>query len=93
MKKGIAEEQKGVVKGQWTKGALPPLDLYAAAEPPQVAAIPGGARVGDDEIVFAGGIDDGDDVAYVTVRRGGRTLLSVTGRDVDLNRCREALTL
>lgn len=86
LKSGAQEERKGAVKGAWTKDALPPLDLYAPTEPTAVTAIPGGVRVGDDEIVFAGGIDDNDETAYVSVKRGGQEVLRLTGRDVDLNR-------
>ena len=60
--------------------------LYPGNRPPKLEAIPGGVRVGDDEIVFAGGIDDDDATTYVTVTRGGKPLLAVTGRDIDLDR-------
>ena len=49
-------------------------------------AIPGGVRVGDDEIVFAGGIDEDQATTYVTVTSGGRKLLELTGREIDLDR-------
>jgi hypothetical protein len=65
---------------------LPPLDLYAPAEHPPVTPIAGGVRVGDDEIVFAGGLDDNDETAYVSVKRGGKEVLRLTGADLDLNR-------
>ncbi len=43
-------------------------------------------RVGPDEIRFWGDTTvAGGDSADVTVRRGGKEILSVTGRDVDLN--------
>ena len=41
---------------------------------------------GTDEIEFAGAIDDDDVATYVTVRRGGRDELTLTGTDVDLER-------
>jgi len=53
---------------------------------PALSAIPGGVRVGGDEITFAGGIDDGDAATYVTVTRGGRELLRLTGSDIDMDR-------
>jgi hypothetical protein len=42
--------------------------------------------VGDDTITFAGGIDDEDQTAYVTVARAGKTLMTLTGRDLELDR-------
>ena len=60
--------------------------LYPGANPPAMSALPNGVKVGDDEITFAGEISDEDALNYVLVRRAGRELLSLTGRDVDLNR-------
>lgn len=51
-----------------------------------VKAVPGGVAVGDDEITFAGAIDDEEATAYVTVKRGGKVVLTVTGKDIDLDR-------
>jgi hypothetical protein len=59
---------------------------------PAVRAVEGGVRVGDDEILFAGsdaGTSDSviDDAAtYVTVSRANRTVASLSGKDIDLNR-------
>jgi hypothetical protein len=54
---------------------------------PAVAAIPGGVRVGEFEVAFGGtAIDDDDATAYVVVKRAGRPVLELTGRDVDLDR-------
>jgi hypothetical protein len=59
---------------------------------PAVRAVAGGVRVGDDEILFAGsdaGTSDSviDDAAtYVTVSRANRTVASLSGKDIDLNR-------
>jgi hypothetical protein len=53
---------------------------------PEMSAVPGGVKVGRDEVTFAGGIDDRDQTAYVTVKRAGRTVLALTGRDIDLDR-------
>jgi hypothetical protein len=60
--------------------------LYPGNRPPEIAAIEGGVRVGDDEIVFAGGIDDEEKITYVSVTRGGKKLLDLTGRDIDVDR-------
>ena len=48
--------------------------------------IPGGVRVGDDEIVFAGGIDQDAATTYVSVRRAGKPVLELTGKQIDLDR-------
>ncbi len=53
---------------------------------PTCQAIDGGVKVGDDEIRFAGGIDDRDETTYVTVVRDGQTVATLTGKDIDLNR-------
>jgi len=55
-------------------------------KPPAVEPVPGGVRVGAIEVLFAGGIDDDEATAYVTVKRDGKDLLTVTGRDIDLDR-------
>jgi len=60
--------------------------LYPGNRPPKFEAIEGGVKVGDDEITFAGGIDDDDAVTYVTVTRGGKKLMTLTGRDIDMDR-------
>jgi len=59
---------------------------------PAIRAVEGGVRVGADEIVFAGdGLDaaeapkDGS-AAYVSVSRDGRTLATLSAKDVDLDR-------
>jgi hypothetical protein len=48
--------------------------------------VPGGVRLAGDEIVFAGGIALEDAVAYVTVKRDGKSIAEVSGRDLDLDR-------
>jgi hypothetical protein len=56
-------------------------------KPPTMEAIPGGVKVGDDEITFAGDQPTaGDAVIYATVKRGGKTVLTLTGKDIDLDR-------
>ena len=55
-------------------------------KPSAVQRLPGGVRVGGDEIVFGGGIDDGDGTVYVSVKRSGKRLIELTGRDIDMNR-------
>ena len=39
-----------------------------------------------NEIVFAGGLDDNDDTTYVSVKRGGKEVLRLTGKEIDLDR-------
>jgi hypothetical protein len=60
--------------------------LYPGDRLPQIEPIEGGVRAGDDEIVFAGGIDDVDETTYVTVRRGGKVVLTLTGKQIDMDR-------
>ncbi len=55
-------------------------------EPPAATAVAGGVKVGGDEVTFAGGIDDDGTAACVTVKRDGKVVATVTGRDVDLRR-------
>jgi len=57
---------------------------------PEVAAVDGGVRVGGEEILF-GPTESGDatidpSAEYVTVRRDGRTLFSLGGGEIDLDR-------
>jgi hypothetical protein len=80
------QPRQGAVEGAWQEAGLSPAPLYAAFTPPDVAPVPGGVRVGDDTIVFAGGIDDDEATCYVQVTREGRAALAVTGRDIDMDR-------
>jgi hypothetical protein len=60
--------------------------LYPGALP-AVSAIPGGVKVGDDEIVFSGDEPSaGDDATYAVVRRGGKEVAQLTGKDLNLDR-------
>jgi len=60
--------------------------LYPGNKPPKMEAIEGGVRVGDAEITFTGGVDDDDATAYVTVRRNGKVVTQLTGRDINMDR-------
>jgi hypothetical protein len=60
--------------------------LYPGAQAPAFSALPNGVKVGDDEVTFGGGIDDQDATVYVSVKRDGREVLVLTGKDVDLDR-------
>ena len=56
-------------------------------KPPTIAAMPGGVRLGEDEITFSG--DDattGDVAVQVAVKRRGRSVLSLTAKEFDLDR-------
>lgn len=54
---------------------------------PTTAAIPGGVKVGDDEITFAGDQPSaGDSAMHLSVIRGGKPLLSLDGKGIDLDR-------
>ncbi|MFW6065764.1 MAG: hypothetical protein ACOC9S_03000 [Planctomycetota bacterium] len=60
--------------------------LYPGDDTPEMETIPGGVRVGEDEITFDGGIDEDADTTYVTVRTADGSELTLTGADIDLNR-------
>jgi hypothetical protein len=69
------------------RNVVPPVPLFDPTwRPPAVEAVPDGVKVGDTVVRFAGGIGDEDATAYVTVTRGGQTLATVTGADVDMER-------
>jgi hypothetical protein len=52
-----------------------------------LSTIPGGVKVGDDEITFAGNRPTaGDAATYVTVKRGGKEILTLKGQDINLER-------
>jgi hypothetical protein len=77
----------GAVAVVLEKDVPPPVPLFDEKwQPPPLEALPGGVEIGGTQVLFAGGLDDDDATAYVTVKRGPETLLSVTGRDVDLER-------
>jgi hypothetical protein len=79
-------ELKGEVNGAVQDLGFPLVVEYSEAPPPAMSAVPNGVKVGEDEILFAGGMDQQPDTAYVTVKRAGKTLLALTGRDLDLDR-------
>jgi hypothetical protein len=60
--------------------------LYPGARPPRMEVVEGGVRVGNDEILFAGGVDNEEATAYVTIIRGGRQQVRLTGKDIDMSR-------
>jgi hypothetical protein len=60
--------------------------LYPGATPPKIEPIDGGVRVGGDEVTFAGRLDKADETVYVAVRRDGKLLVSLTGKDIDMDR-------
>ena len=56
------------------------------AKTPVFTRITGGVRVGEDEIVFAGGIDQDTATSYVKVSRKGTELLTLKGSEINLDR-------
>jgi hypothetical protein len=60
--------------------------LYPGNNVPVIEKIESGVRVGRDEITFQSGVDDIKESIYVMVRRPGGNLVSLTGRDIDMNR-------
>lgn len=59
--------------------------LHPGAQPPEFVSIPGGVRVGTDEIRFAGGMDNDPQIAYVTATAAGLTT-TLTGQEIDPDR-------
>jgi hypothetical protein len=84
---GGHEETKGIrleISGQF--GEMITV-LYPGSEPPAIQQIAGGVRVGDDWIVFKGTHPTyGDDLEVVNVSRSEKTLLSLSGKEIDFNR-------
>ncbi|RMD83388.1 MAG: hypothetical protein D6820_02395, partial [Lentisphaerae bacterium] len=60
--------------------------LYPATVTPRVIPMANGLRIGEDEIRFAGNIDQQPGLTYVAVLRRGKTLLTLGGNEIDLNR-------
>jgi hypothetical protein len=85
-KNGGLEATKGLRLSQKdTRGQFITV-LYPALTGPQIETVPGGVKVGGDVVKFGGGLDDDDATEYVTVERGGKTVLTLTGKDIDMNR-------
>jgi hypothetical protein len=53
---------------------------------PEITAVPGGVRVGNDQVIFGGDRPVGDDVSCVTVKRGDQEALKLAGQEIDLDR-------
>jgi hypothetical protein len=54
---------------------------------PAVSVLPNGVRVGEDELTFAGDQPTaGDAATHLTVKRGGKELLTLAGTDINLDR-------
>ncbi len=53
---------------------------------PAIAAVPGGVKVGEDEIIFAETQPTPGVERHVQVRRSGRELLSLVGKEINLDR-------
>ena len=60
--------------------------LYPGDKTPEIEAVDGGVRVGGDVITFGGGIDDIDAEAYVNVARNRKAVMTLTGKDIDMDR-------
>ncbi|MBC8373760.1 MAG: hypothetical protein H8E53_09225 [Planctomycetes bacterium] len=60
--------------------------LYPGNKTPEIEAVDGGVRVGDDVITFGGGIDDLDAETYVNVARNRKAVMTLTGKDIDMDR-------
>jgi len=80
------EPVSGAIEGTYAKNVTPPVAVFAEHKLPELASIPGGVRIDKTEVVFGGGIDDDDATVYVTVRKAGSDMISLSGRDIDMNR-------
>ncbi len=60
--------------------------LYPGSDAPSMERIENGVRVGETEVVFEGGIDAEAETKYISVRKKGKVLLTLTGDDIDMNR-------
>lgn len=80
------EPVSGAVEGSYAKDVAPPVAVYAERKLPELTSIPGGVRIDRTEVVFGGSIDDDDATVYVTVRKAGSDITSLSGRDIDMNR-------
>jgi hypothetical protein len=79
-------EHGGEVSGVLEKNAFAPVPLFDEAwRAPPIEARPDGVKIGTAEVRFSGAITDEDATAYVTVGVEQR-LLTVTGKDIDLDR-------
>ena len=79
-------EAKGTPAEGNAKNGRPVKLEYSSAPPPPMAAVPGGVRVGDDEITFGGGLDKDDATTYVTVKRAGEVVFALSGKNIDMDR-------
>lgn len=59
--------------------------MFPGGIPLEVSVLPNGVKVDGDSIVFDGGIDDNDATTYVSAKAAGAEL-SLTGKDVDIDR-------
>jgi hypothetical protein len=55
-------------------------------KPPPMQAVAGGVQVGEDRILFSGGIGDDDQTAYVTVQRSDTIVAQLMGAAIDMDR-------
>ncbi len=61
------------------------ITVLAPRQAPPIAAIPGGVKVGDVEVAFAGSIAQDPSIVYVNATRQGTTLQTLTGADINLD--------
>ncbi|MGD0896713.1 MAG: hypothetical protein ABR915_02685 [Thermoguttaceae bacterium] len=83
---GKRREISGPVAGELAESGFPAKVEYSKDPLPAMSAIPGGVKVGGDEIVFSGGVDEKSDADCVTVRRDGMSVATLSGREINLDR-------
>lgn len=85
--KATGKEHGGAVSGTLERNAFPPIPIFDETwSAGSIEACPGGVRIGETEVTFEGEVDDDDAVNYVTVKRGGKTVTALTGKDIDMDR-------
>jgi hypothetical protein len=76
---GARLETKGA-RGQYISVLYP-------GRAPAMSSLPGGVKVGDDQIVFSGELAGREEArTLVSVKRGGTELISLAGNEIDFNR-------
>ena len=79
-------QTSGDASGSWQESGLAPALLHAPFTPPDIEVLANGVRVGTDEIIFNGAIDEDASTDYVLVKRSGQELIRLQGSELNLDR-------
>jgi hypothetical protein len=80
------ERRQGAVEGEYVTGVLSSQGHWEETTPPPMRAIAGGVQVGDDRVVFAGSIEEDQELTAVTAERDAQAVLTLTAEEIDLDR-------